>query len=631
MAFGLVIGTERATNLQNAIQDELMSRGYSPDADPVMAEYITIMIINNKTAAQITSELEDLIGSDYDASFTDWLFTEAAKGAPDAAPPAQPAAVIAASVSQTSPSAPKAASTRPIPQAPRSTLSHALNQAVPSGPSGIKRPASGRSPSPSGGGPNKSRRTDLPTGPRAMQASPSGGGGGGGRSLLDRMGPRNKFGQGGGGRGDDIQARIDSITNGSGITPEAMMMAYQNGMLPPGMDMNAMNAVMAGAGGMNMNMGNMQGNQMMLQEMMMNQMALMAQMASSMGLINGQTGQFSGPAFGQDGNLNNNNNQNGFQNGGGRGRGGMRGRGRGRGGHAGPGHLGSGADDGETLAINGQGSSIAAPQPIHASPSSAPATLAAPSTPSQPAYALPARPGTPTLCKFGTKCTNALCRYSHPSPVASAESGVVLSSEACEAGKDCQDKDCVKGHVSKAAATGQVTEQKPPATHAPAASHPSTSNQIPCRFGTNCTRPGCSFAHPPRHSSHQNSGTACRFGSGCTRATCTFSHPPDRVLPGSFHRGLDSSSPSVKVNAPGTGTMSGSSGSMHKSAVFNTSSTQASASSLKDGQGNGIKAELERQMKDLEAKKEAAQKAMMEAQAAASSKTGGAKDTSVAA
>lgn len=109
MPFGLTIGTERATALQvpftgsyrrplltyspqQAIQDELTKRGYSPDAgtlfydrlctlsyhsiDLVMAEYITIMVINNKTSgmlslnasvvlllnphvAQITSELED--------------------------------------------------------------------------------------------------------------------------------------------------------------------------------------------------------------------------------------------------------------------------------------------------------------------------------------------------------------------------------------------------------------------------------------------------------------------------------------------------------------------------------------------------------------------------------------------
>lgn len=69
MPFGLTIGTERAAALQQAIQDELIKREYSAEAgeylhatlvfsllssnvpiDPVMAEYITIMIINNKTS-----------------------------------------------------------------------------------------------------------------------------------------------------------------------------------------------------------------------------------------------------------------------------------------------------------------------------------------------------------------------------------------------------------------------------------------------------------------------------------------------------------------------------------------------------------------------------------------------------
>lgn len=86
------------------------------------------------------------------------------------------------------------------------------------------------------------------------------------------------------------------------------------------------------------------------------------------------------------------------------------------------------------------------------------------------------------------------------------------------------------------------------------------------------------------------------------------------------------------MNAPETGTMSAG-GSVHRSTVFNTPSMSASASPAKNAQGkDGIKAELERQMKDLEAKKEAAQKAMVEAQAAAAaSKAGGAKDTSVVA
>ena len=77
MAFGLTMGTERATALQNAIQDELMKRQYSSEPgaypapsrslvmahpvyltqDPVMAEYITIMVINNKTARASSFEL----------------------------------------------------------------------------------------------------------------------------------------------------------------------------------------------------------------------------------------------------------------------------------------------------------------------------------------------------------------------------------------------------------------------------------------------------------------------------------------------------------------------------------------------------------------------------------------------
>lgn len=69
MAFGLTMGTERAAALQNAIQAELMKRQDSTEAgesahtqivphktqwtqDPVMAEYITIMVINNKTSGE---------------------------------------------------------------------------------------------------------------------------------------------------------------------------------------------------------------------------------------------------------------------------------------------------------------------------------------------------------------------------------------------------------------------------------------------------------------------------------------------------------------------------------------------------------------------------------------------------
>lgn len=282
------------------------------------------------------------------------------------------------------------------------------------------------------------------------------------RSLIERVG-------GPAGRNsknfqrDDIQARIDNIV-GNAQEPNMMMPPG----FPMGMDMNAMAAA---------NMA----NPLMLQEMMMNQMALMAQMASTMGIIN--PGQFAGQGFPMQGDMgmfpNNMNNgftqpqqvqpQPGNNNAGGtRGRGGIRGgrgTGRGRGGsNVGATERPTGSNNATNTQPTTASSSSAAvpivsPSPVTPTPStvapSAAARTAAPVPQSQPAYALPERPQSPTLCKFSLKCTNAHCRYSHPSPVATAESGVVLSNEACEQGKNCQNKDCIKAHISPAALNPQ--------------------------------------------------------------------------------------------------------------------------------------------------------------------------------
>lgn len=279
------------------------------------------------------------------------------------------------------------------------------------------------------------------------------------RSLLERVGGPAGRGQKNFQR-DEVQARIDNII---GNSPEANMMMAQ-GFPGMGMDMNAMAAA---------NMA----NPIMLQEMMMNQMALMAQMASTMGIINPATGQFGGHGFPMQGvmpndmgmfqnNMNNNFPQqqqhgggnNGQMNGaGGRGRGtgtrNGRGAGRGRGGStsggSGPSKIANASSMDSTIS---HAVPVAAPTPIAPTPSTTPpsATTGAPPTQPRPAYAVPERPQSPTLCKFGPKCTNSQCRYSHPSPVATAESGVVLSNEACDKGRDCKDKDCVKAHVSPA-------------------------------------------------------------------------------------------------------------------------------------------------------------------------------------
>ncbi|KIK67503.1 hypothetical protein GYMLUDRAFT_82004 [Collybiopsis luxurians FD-317 M1] len=574
MAFGLTIGTDRATALQQAIQNELMTRGYSTEADPVMAEYITIMIINNKTPAQITSELEDLIGSDFDSSFTTWLFNEAAKGLAEAdAPIAEsPSTEPSERPPEPTPSRPTNDTSRRSSNAPRTGVyQQALSQALPSSSSSQKRPASGRSPSPNH--PNKMRRTDVPTGPRAMQRE--GPSGGNPRSLLDRVGGPAPSGP------DDIQARIDNITNNG--DPNMMMAGGFPGM--NGMDMNAM-AGMA--------------NPMMMQELMMNQMALMAHFT---GIMN--PGQFGGgfPMQGvpQDmGMIPQNTGSNGFNgppNGSGRGRGGGRGgRGMGRGRGGPPSSSVSGKI--EEVPAEPSASSVppvAAPAPMLAPANPVPAPVAAsPSaaTATRPAYAVPERPQSPTLCKFGLKCTNAHCRWSHPSPVATVESGVVLSNDPCENGKDCKDKDCIRSHVSPAVLKPQDSFAAPSTPHPPSFT---PSNPVPCRFGAACTRPNCTFAHPPRPSNLQ-----CRFGAACTRATCQFQHPAGRVLPTSFHRGLSETGPMVTVKNPGPGSMGGPS--PHRSATFNNSAA-------------GLKEKLQKQMKEIEEKKSQAEKAVREAQA----------------
>ena len=423
---------------------------------------------------------------------------------------------------------------------------------------------------------------------------------GSGKSLLERVGGPPGRNNGPPRGHDDIQARIDNITGSP--DPNMMMANFPNG-IPPGMDMNAMN------------MGMAQANPMMLQEMMVNQMAIMAQMASSMGIVPGgfpmqgaipqDMGMFNGgmngfPQQHDSGPI-------------GRGRGNGRGRGGSRGGRGGGppvvnGHLNEPAGNEVIVA---QPASIVAPTPTAPTP----AQNAAPAQ--RPGFVPPERPQSPTLCKFSTKCTNALCRWSHPSPVATAESGVVLSTEACEKGKNCADKDCVKSHVSPAVNLPRkfqpiyflyssksvinillASEQHNTPPQAPTPStphvHSQLANTIPCRFGAGCAKPlgTCTFSHPPRHQA-QPQTVPCRFGAGCTRATCLFQHPPGRVLPSTFHRGL-SETTSV-TNTAGAA-------SQHRSVKFNSNANSKEA--------------VEEKLKRLEAQKAEAQKAVAEAKAA---------------
>ena len=303
----------------------------------------------------------------------------------------------------------------------------------------------------------------------------SSGGGSGGRSLLERMnGPSRRNNQNGGGYGrDEIQARIDAVT-AQGLIPPEMLAAQMQQGFPNGnpMMMDGMNQV-----------GQGMVNPLALQEMMMNQMALMAQMASTMGLIPGagQMPMMNGVGGGTGMNGVPANVGNGFNNDGHQRRGGApSGRGRGRGGQSSASWVAPHIANAETATTPSKSkleahpntplsanapvftpsashSSIAA-TPAIATPTPLPASSNSTSI-ARPGVSPPSRPSSPTLCKFGVRCTNALCKYAHPSPVATPESGIVLSNEACENGRNCKDKDCTKAHVSPAAATVPPGEQ----------------------------------------------------------------------------------------------------------------------------------------------------------------------------
>lgn len=539
--------------------------------------------------------------------FIDWLFTEAARSAPEselgshsqAQPTDSQPSLPVTSVRESPSDARRNPPTGPRGNAP--LYQQAISQALPNqSPTAQKRTASGRSPSPSGQNPNKSRRMDLPSGPRAMrdarQSGPPGP-----RSLLERVGPRsagNAFP-----RPDNIQ---NNIPGPGDIDMQAAMAA---GFVPPGMNGMDMNAMAA---------AQMAPNPLLLQEMMMNQMAMMAQVATSLGMMN--PGQFGGfpmqpgaPDVGMYG-----------------GPGGFNGPpvgGAPNRGHAGGKGAYSGLSRGdavshlfitEPLSSGGQPPSTPAsvPQLAEATASTSTSTVApTPATPqpARPNFAVPERPQSPTLCKFSLKCTNPHCRWSHPSPVATPESGMVLSNEPCEQGKDCKDKDCIKAHISPAAvnpALGMflifqslsdpdfhIAEHKPSTPTTPSTPAPPSHSNVFCRYGATCTRRDCAFQHPASRKLQssrppQSQATPCRFGAACTRTTCPFQHPEGRVLPSTFHRGLSTTTPIVNVPAPQTGTIGAPS--PHKTVIFNKPSQSkalgAKAQEIEDERSRTIQA-----------------------------------------
>jgi len=132
--------------------------------------------------------------------------------------------------------------------------------------------------------------------------------------------------------------------------------------------------------------------------------------------------------------------------------------------------------------------------------------------------------GDSPVCKFADKCTKADCQFAHPTPAAEPGKGLILREERCEAGKHCTNPECDKVHPSPAVPTETSTNSPETCKFFPNCKNPSctfkheaTKVPVLCRNGENCTRPDCHFIHPIP--------VKCRFGARCTNEICHFQHP----------------------------------------------------------------------------------------------------------
>ncbi|GAA6035125.1 hypothetical protein JCM8097_006376 [Rhodosporidiobolus ruineniae] len=525
----IVPSSEQGQALQAAIQKQLAVLGWSTEDDSVMAEYCLVMLGNRKTADQISTELSDLIGGDFDASFVTWLFDEVKKHYPD--PSASPAAS----------SAPASSSSNSVPSRPSAPQGAGGRNVFGAAVTGVKRGASELDE-------REARRQRfsndggaVPTGPRGARNG-DGAAAGGGKSLFDRvngsnpqfargrnLGPVNNTGM--------PQPAFDAITQTvnailSGAHPSILANIPYPALAAHPLSQRLPPHVMAQA--------------------QANAMAQAQAFAAMQNVWNTPPG--AAAAFG-----------------------------------AGAG-LGGG--------LNAQAPAF---NPAFSAPAPARAARPTSSKPATPPVVLPSKPEKEDLCKHGVECTKPQCLFSHPSPVATKESGLVLKSEACEKQLKCEDPDCEKSHVSVAqkksppsavsSGTKALAAARAPTTTAFSAT--GGANGTPCKFGAACTRPGCYFVHPWDVSgvpggAAAGGATACRYGAGCTRADCHFSHPPSRPTPYRSTKFSSSSSAAAKKapQASGIGAWPTES-KEHISERLKRFSGGGAGEGKKDGQGEG--------------------------------------------
>ncbi|GAA5834033.1 hypothetical protein JCM9279_004197 [Rhodotorula babjevae] len=476
--------------LQAAIQAKLAQLGWCEEDDSVMAEYCLVMLGNRKTADQISAELSDLIGGDsFDPSFVTWVFDEVKKHYPEPAAPSAPSAA-----SSSAPTGPAASSSRSggsngIPARPAGPIGGGRN-VFGAAVTGVKRGAAELD----GAGDRQGQRArfDAPTGPRA-----GAGGGGGGKGLFERAGGNNpQFAPGPRGPMNTTgmpQPAFDAITQA--------VTAIQNGAHPSILAQIPFPALAAHPLSQRL-------PPHIMAQAQANAMAQAQAMAAIQNVWNAPPGAFNpngGAGAPARGGAPFNPNAPAFNPA-----------------FGGPGGPGGGAGGPPRGGPSGAGG---APRP------------------SGPPVVLPSKPASEQICKHGVECTRPQCPYSHPSPVATKESGLVLSSDPCDKQLKCEDPDCPMSHVSKAqkthppsstASSSPAPSRPPPAAAAAAAAASSPSSIAgagikPCKFGSACTRPNCVFRHPWDQPGPGGAGQqTCRYGAACTRPDCHFAHPSRR-------------------------------------------------------------------------------------------------------
>ncbi|WVQ72454.1 hypothetical protein IAR50_002006 [Cryptococcus sp. DSM 104548] len=233
------ISQEHSARLQADVQAELERREWAEPNDTVMAEYVTVLLVNGSARERVQAEMEDLVGGDFDSNFLDWLFAKAS-----------------AVTDSNAASNPQVSETPVQPQDSSRLLSSALAPVASQAAEKRKLPDSAQE------GQNKRAAPEVPTGPRSGPSA------GNGLPIRGQgMGIRGMAGSGRGGAA-------------SGNGPNGFHQ-QQPGFRPrPPMQQGRFNGPAPGMFGM-------PGQQEMMAQMMMMQ-ANMAQMGQMMSMMTNQ-------------------------------------------------------------------------------------------------------------------------------------------------------------------------------------------------------------------------------------------------------------------------------------------------------------------------------------------------------